>query len=44
MGMGEPLHNMEAVVPSINILTHPLGLHLSNYKVGALVGSPPGGW
>lgn len=33
MGMGEPLHNMDAVLPSIDIMTHPLGLHLSSYKV-----------
>lgn len=34
MGMGEPMHNLAAVLPSIEIMTHPLGLHLSAYKVG----------
>ena len=33
-GMGEPLHNLEAVLSSIDIMTHPLGLHLSRNKVG----------
>jgi hypothetical protein len=33
MGMGEPLHNLAAVVEAIDIMTHPLGLHLSYSKV-----------
>lgn len=33
MGMGEPLHNTEAVLAAIAIMTHPLGLHLSHNKI-----------
>lgn len=33
MGMGEPLHNLEAVLAATDIMTHPLGLHLSRNKV-----------
>ncbi|KAJ9526768.1 hypothetical protein QJQ45_017480 [Haematococcus lacustris] len=33
MGMGEPLHNLEAVVDSINIMSSALGLHLSHNKI-----------
>lgn len=33
MGMGEPMDNLEAVLPSIDTLAHPLGLHLSYNKV-----------
>lgn len=29
------MHNLAAVLPSIDIMTHPLGLHLSAAKVGA---------
>ena len=32
-GMGEPLHNFEAVRRSIAILCHPQGLQLSHNKV-----------
>ena len=32
-GMGEPLHNLEAVQRSINILCHPQGLQFSHNKV-----------
>ena len=39
MGMGEPMHNLEAVLPSIDILCQPLGMHFSYNKVrgGAVV-------
>lgn len=33
MGMGEPLHNLPAVLPSIETLCQPLGLHVSYNKV-----------
>lgn len=33
MGMGEPLHNMEAVSRAIEIMKCPLGLHLSHNKL-----------
>jgi 23S rRNA (adenine2503-C2)-methyltransferase len=33
MGMGEPMDNLGAVLPSIEIMTEPLGLHLSYNKV-----------
>ena len=33
MGMGEPLHNIEAVLSAIDIVSHPMGLHLSRNKV-----------
>lgn len=33
MGMGEPMHNLPAVLPSLDILVQPLGLHLSRNKV-----------
>lgn len=32
-GMGEPLHNLDAVLPALEILTHPQGLSLSPNKV-----------
>ena len=35
MGMGEPLHNTDAVLTAIDILCHPLGLHLSHNKASA---------
>jgi adenine C2-methylase RlmN of 23S rRNA A2503 and tRNA A37 len=31
--MGEPLHNLEAVMPALDILCHPRGLALSRSKV-----------
>jgi hypothetical protein len=34
-GMGEPLDNMAAVLAAVDIMTHPLGLHMSRYKVRA---------
>ncbi|MEW5297772.1 MAG: hypothetical protein WDW36_000956 [Sanguina aurantia] len=33
MGMGEPLHNLEAVLAATDIMTHHLGLHMSHNKV-----------
>lgn len=33
MGMGEPMHNLPAVIPSIETLCQPLGMHLSANKV-----------
>ncbi|KAF6259257.1 hypothetical protein COO60DRAFT_1270164 [Scenedesmus sp. NREL 46B-D3] len=33
MGMGEPLHNYEAVMAAVDILCQPLGLHMSHNKV-----------
>lgn len=33
MGMGEPMHNLDAVLPSVEILCHPMGLHLSAAKI-----------
>ncbi len=33
MGMGEPLHNLENVLDSIDILTHPHGFNLSHRKI-----------
>jgi adenine C2-methylase RlmN of 23S rRNA A2503 and tRNA A37 len=33
MGMGEPMHNLEAVLPSVDILCQPLGMHFSYNKV-----------
>jgi 23S rRNA (adenine2503-C2)-methyltransferase len=33
MGMGEPLHNIENVLASIDILTHPHGFNLSHRKI-----------
>ena len=42
MGMGEPLHNLHAVLPATRIMTHPLGLHLSYNKITvSTVGAPP---
>ena len=32
-GMGEPLHNLDAVLPALQILSHPQGLGLSPNKV-----------
>lgn len=32
-GMGEPLHNLDAVLASAEIMNHPLGLHMSHNKV-----------
>lgn len=31
--MGEPLHNLEAVLAATDIMTHHLGLHMSHNKV-----------
>jgi 23S rRNA (adenine2503-C2)-methyltransferase len=33
MGMGEPLHNLENVLNSIDILTHPHGFNISHRKI-----------
>ncbi|KAK9807114.1 hypothetical protein WJX73_006752 [Symbiochloris irregularis] len=33
MGMGEPLDNLPALLPAIEILTHPLGLHFGQGRV-----------
>eukprot|EP00775_Hariotina_reticulata_P001248 gene1248-1588_t len=33
MGMGEPLHNFESVMAAVDIMCHPLGLHMSHNKV-----------
>lgn len=33
MGMGEPLHNYDAVMAAVNIMVQPLGLHMSHNKV-----------
>lgn len=33
MGMGEPLHNLPAVLAAVDILCDPLGLQLSHNKV-----------
>ena len=33
MGMGEPMHNLGAVLPSVDILCQPLGMHFSYNKV-----------
>ncbi len=33
MGMGEPLHNLENVLDSIAILTHPRGFNISHRKI-----------
>jgi len=33
MGMGEPLHNLQNVLDSIDILTHPHGFNLSHRKI-----------
>ncbi|KAF6266180.1 hypothetical protein COO60DRAFT_1633214 [Scenedesmus sp. NREL 46B-D3] len=33
MGMGEPLHNMSALMPALDIICHPQGLALSRSKV-----------
>lgn len=32
-GMGEPLQNMEALLPAIRIICHPLGLHFAAARV-----------
>lgn len=34
MGMGEPLHNIEAVLAAADIVSHYMGLHISHNKVG----------
>ena len=33
MGMGEPMQNLEAVIASIEILIHPMGMNLSHRKI-----------
>lgn len=33
MGMGEPLHNYEAVMAAVEVMCQPLGLHMSHNKV-----------
>jgi adenine C2-methylase RlmN of 23S rRNA A2503 and tRNA A37 len=35
--MGEPLHNYESVMAAVDIMCHPLGLHMSHNKVLCLV-------
>ncbi|HOF88559.1 MAG TPA: 23S rRNA (adenine(2503)-C(2))-methyltransferase RlmN [Armatimonadota bacterium] len=43
MGMGEPLANYDAVVRSIRLLNHPLGLHLGQRRITlSTVGIVPG--
>ncbi len=43
MGMGEPLHNYDNVVRSLRILTHELGVNLSQRRITVLtVGLVPG--
>jgi 23S rRNA (adenine2503-C2)-methyltransferase len=43
MGMGEPLHNYQAVIKSIGILTHELGANLSQRRITvSTVGLVPG--
>ena len=34
MGMGEPLHNLGAVLASSEVISHYMGLHISHNKVG----------
>jgi hypothetical protein len=34
MGMGEPFHNLQPVLSAVDIMCHPLGLHMSHNKVG----------
>eukprot|EP00882_Tetradesmus_deserticola_P014997 GHRQ01015964.1.p2 GENE.GHRQ01015964.1~~GHRQ01015964.1.p2 ORF type:complete len:123 (-),score=24.77 GHRQ01015964.1:481-849(-) len=44
MGMGEPLHNYEAVSAAVDIMCQPLGLHMSHNKVGrGARAKPPAG-
>mmetsp|Transcript_18048 Transcript_18048/g.45696 ORF Transcript_18048/g.45696 Transcript_18048/m.45696 type:complete len:488 (+) Transcript_18048:91-1554(+) len=33
MGMGEPFHNLDAVLTAAEIMCHPMGLHLSHNKI-----------
>jgi 23S rRNA (adenine2503-C2)-methyltransferase len=33
MGMGEPMNNLSNVLPSVDIMCHPMGLHMSHNKV-----------
>jgi len=33
MGMGEPLHNLDAVLAATSIFCHPMGLHMSHNKI-----------
>lgn len=43
MGMGEPLLNIQAVLSSIRVLTHPLGLDLGSRSISvSTVGIPAG--
>jgi 23S rRNA (adenine2503-C2)-methyltransferase len=43
MGMGEPLHNYEAVMQAVDILGHPAGLALGNERITlSTVGVVPG--
>lgn len=37
MGMGEPLHNYEAVMAAVEVMCQPLGLHMSHNKVRGCV-------
>lgn len=34
MGMGEPMHNLDAVLSAVEIMCNPWGLHMSHNKVG----------
>jgi adenine C2-methylase RlmN of 23S rRNA A2503 and tRNA A37 len=36
MGMGEPLHNLDAVLAAVDIMTDPHGLQMSHNKVSTL--------
>lgn len=38
MGMGEPLHNPDAVLAAATIMSHPLGLQLSHNKITVRTG------
>ena len=42
MGMGEPLHNLEAVLASAEAMAHPLGLHMSHNKARRACGGGRG--
>jgi len=33
MGMGEPFHNLDAVLAASSIMCHPMGLHISHNKI-----------
>ena len=49
MGMGEPMHNLPAVLPSIETLCQPMGMHFSYNKAcvqgqGGAGRRSAGGW